>query len=78
MPVGLELLCEDESFMNGDPTTAVDLMDQWFLSVGGWSTDGALRQILFAVIALLVFLLTAPRGRRGLAWQSGAGAHQCG
>ena len=68
MPVGLELLCEDESFMNGDPTTAVDLMDQWFLSVGGWSTDGALRQILFAVIALLVFLLTAPRGRRGLAW----------
>jgi len=49
------------------PVNAMAPIDQWFVSLSGWHDLDASRQTIFAFVALMVFLFTAPRGRRWLA-----------
>ena len=45
-------------------------LDQLMLSLTGWTDTTASREGILALIALGVFLVTAPRGRRWLSWLS--------
>ena len=45
-----------------------DGLDSAIVSISGWTDIVSSRQIVMAVVVLAVFLLSAPRGRRGLSW----------
>ncbi len=47
-----------------------DGLDSAIVSISGWTDIVSSRQIVMAVVVLAVFLLSAPRGRRGLSWGS--------
>ena len=50
--------------------TASGSLDQMMLAFSGWTDGTASREGLLAVVAVSVFLITAPRGRRWLSWLS--------
>jgi small-conductance mechanosensitive channel len=45
-----------------------DILDRTLWSLTGWTDVDASREVVLAVMALAIFLATAPRGRRWLAW----------